>query len=400
MPESVTQIVPPQVIYQIGKQKPYQFVNEAFEFVVTESLVERSTHKFVLLDPFFDRFDFQNTERDVFFQFGWTGGPLSEVRSAILCDYDVDLGGVGSTINFTSSDKSIDLMLGQRNIGYSNLTISDIVRRIALLNNMVADVEETDGTYSLLQCWRSDFSFIKTELTPRAISKKTGQGDYYCFVDHLGVLHFHTPRYNNKVFKKYTYASNTNTKVIKEIKFGFRGQVTNMLGGVSVQSFGYEPIQKLKIEEFANNPTTLEKEVFGSKTDLLDSNLKNSVGGRYTHATQGINPTQIRNEAKARYYKAQMSRYWGYLKVVGDPLLLPGVVISIAVPIRNGGYHPFSGRYLVVETRHRITNTEYYTELILARNGILQGKDDLVGVKREETQEEGFGVFEKVATQL
>lgn len=322
-------------------------------------------------------------EQKIVFRHGYAGGPLSAPVVHRLVDYAIAFGGNGISVTICGSDRSLFINRGVRCRCFNEMRISDMVATIAQEHKLQSEIEATDGKFTLRQIWVSDMQFIASELVPRAMSAATGRADYNIYVAG-DTLHFHPPHYSNKVYRKHVFGQNKMPH-LRELSVRFQGELANANGGLSARAHGYDPFAKQAITARVDNATTPEKELLGAKTFLLDLPYP-AQAGRYFHRYQGENLAATTAEAKSAWYHAQRARYRARMVTDCDPGLEGGAVILLLIPTAQG-YHLLSGRYLVEQVRHVIDARDHYSEIMMVRNGLLAGEDDLVGVKRTDIAE-------------
>lgn len=380
----------PLIEYSLGGSRYSTERDEIAQLDYVSSILSRSNMHRATIPGFSEVLD---SKGKITFKFGWTGGNLSAAHQAWLygSDYFFDSPDVPDAI-ITGSDYSLNINRGEKNRGFTKKKISDIVRQIASDNGLEAVVEDTVGVYTVRQIWLSDVAFIKKVLLPKAVSAKNKRADYDVYIDYKGRLHFHTPDYQNQIYKKYVIG----TVDVREFRLTFHGEISNALGGLETRMHGYDPFEKEVLKFVANDASTKEKELLGEKTTMLDL-PRGATTGRYYHEVDETKQ-EVENSARARWYRAHRIRYTGVLKILGDPNLEAGEVVSVIVPLPNGEYHHSSGRYLVQVAHHMVTRGKgYFTTLYLARNGLLEGDTTLKGTKRKGILERAKGAIIKEA---
>jgi len=375
---------PPLIQYRIGDIKLVSAGDVVKKFTFSRDILTGADrHRIEIIAPRFQGINLARIHREVplVFRFGYAGGPVSEVIKHRMIDFDIDISSDGTIISITGGDSSLLVNRGTRNKGYLGKKISEIVEELARENRLKFDIEETKGTYTLRQVWKSDMQFIKQILLPRAVSARSGRADYDCFFEG-NVLHFHPPRYTNEVYKKYVLASGEGSHKIKRFHLSFRGELSNAQGGLISRVDGYNPFTKEPLSFTATDENT-EKEILGPKTILMDSPTRESR--YYTQAAHS--DFEVENEAKARWMKAHRARYSGWMEVEGDPLLKDGDTLAISVPADDKSNYVISGRYLMQGVTHVISNKTYQSIISIVRNGILDGEHELQGTKRKNLRE-------------
>jgi len=401
MPRSLTS--PPVLEYRIGDQdviSPASVV-ESFEFSSVISPPGADVHQVTIANPQFQGFNAQRIQerQEISFRFGWAGEiDRAPIRRALLVDYDVVFEGRSSRLTITGADKSVEINRGTRNQAYVEKPISSIVQEIAGRNGVSADIEETRGAYTLRQVWISDIQFITRVLLPKAISAKTGRGDYDLYFDGKGVLHFHPPKLGNQVYKKYTLSDGGGP--ISKFRVFFRGEYSNAAGGLSTTAFGYDPFEKRTLQFTARDTTTREKDPQGTKSFLF-SLPRAATDGRFLHNGYPITQSGVENEAKAQFYAAHRKRYGAVAVMTGDPFIEPGKQVSIQIPTDAGGrFHLLSGRYLVEGVRHLIDADKFVSVLSLTKSAAADGEETVSGVRPGVIQEEVTSATVREAVEL
>ena len=390
MPENNKGYNSPLIEYSMGGSRYSTEKDEIAQLDYVSSILSRSNMHRITIPNFTGVLD---SKDKITFKFGWTGGNLCDAHVAWLygSDFFFDSPDIPDAI-VTGCDYSLNINRGEKNRGFTKKKMSDIVREIASDNGLEPVVEDTVGVYTVRQIWMSDIAFIKKVLLPKAVSAKNKRGDYDIYIDYKGRLHFHTPDYQNQVYKKYVLG----TQDVREFRLTFHGEISNALGGLETKIHGYDPFEKEVLSFVANDGSTGEKELLGIKTTMLD--LPRGVQtGRYYHEVDETKQ-EVENTARARWYRAHRIRYTALLKILGDPNLEAGEVVSVIVPLPNGEDHYSSGRYLVQVAHHAVTRGKgYFTFLYLARNGLLEGDTTLKGTKRKGILERAKGAIVKEA---
>jgi len=387
----------PAYIEMIVNNTTYSTENKLLGFSFCNTIANQANHATIVLTDDTGT-EIQNFLKDsqVVFRFGRTNVELSDKFQYKLAEYNIEFIGGYSLLNLDIIDKSIDLLRGEKTQGFSNMTISDMVIQIATQNSLSYDIEETQGKYTIRQVYTTDLKFVLNQLLPYAISNKSGQGSYNLYFDNFGKLHFHPPKSKNSVYKKYTYFETTEAEnKIKKFKLWYRGESSNIQGGVSIKNAGFDPISKEILSYTVQDSNTPQKILRGNRTQALTTG--NFDIGRYYFGA-GTLKEEVQQHAINNYYNAFRTRYIGLLEIDGDSKISPGMEIEITIPSAKG-YHPGTGIYLVETIYQTITANAFKTELVMTKTGLKKGRDELTGSKRKSLSEQKKGII-KEATRL
>jgi len=330
------------------------------------------------------------------FRYGYSER-LSQWKNYVVTQYDVTYTIDGSFIEIWGVDRAV---LGRTAVSYSygNRSISQIVREICTINKdkWKYSIEETAGNFQLRQNNISDIHFIKSSLLSRAVSKDSGRGNFRLFFRNGDELNFRTPNYSLGSYKTYNIHRDA-----QHANMFFRYRVkplsTFKRGGCCIVVEGYDPINKKTLPiRLDNTSGTTEKVLLGSKIPQY-----NFTGGdgRYQHVAFN-SYSEVEGYAKQIWYLANMSNINGFFRMIPDPLLEPGRLITIALlDDYTSRWTNGSGLYLVEDiiTYFNAKSKKYDAFLILSKNSMELGNVEPVGtqikptskIKVVETEESG-----------
>ena len=372
-----------------------------------------------------------NGVNDVEVSFGYMdGGPgggelMTPIINMRLVDYHPVFTGIGVDITIEAHDLSFDTNMVAHSFTYGpkevtptdpnnkNPTISDIVKFIAIRNGFtiidangketVEDTWPVPGPYGLdvddvpkiyHQIEKSDLQFIVQDLQPYAISLKETKGDprdmsligrgHYTlyFVDrgpgNNPELHFHPPRFDSPITKRYTYGRSRHSTVL-EFKPEIRGAAFLALGSGRVSGTAFDSLNKAVYNAVASNKTNPIKYRTGPVT-IGPITYLSSPDDPFWMVKRAIplpHPSwiEVNFATRGRWEPFFNMILGGTMTIIGDPTIKPNDQISIEAygyKQRNGFVEPHlhysSGSYLVLSSVHRIQNGEYTTTLELLKN--------------------------------
>ncbi len=326
---------------------------------------------------------FTDSKTDISFRYGWDRSTMSKWKHMVVASYEMTYTLDGSAVDLWLVDKSFLAVPVGASRSFGTIRISDIVKQFAEENNLSYVIEPTKGEYSFRQNNINPINFIKDWLLPRAISNKTGRGDYRFYFRNGTELHFHTPDYSKIVYKTYKIF-NEGDHVVSSFKF--KVNFNNKFGiglNRALQVQGYDPINKKDLVSTITDDDTPEKVRLGRR---MPSYLSFS-GSKYI-GVPFKTQAQVEEMAKQLWYVNDLQQITGKMKMICDPALEPGRLIDIALQNDyTGGLANGSGRYLVnnIITTMSTTPLKFSSIVLLGRNAMSIGEADVVGVEPKAT---------------
>lgn len=326
---------------------------------------------------------FTSAKEDISFRYGWDEGAMSNWKRMVMAVYDLEYTLDGSILNLWLIDNSL-LSTGGLSRSFGTVKISDIVQQIAEESGFDFVIEPTKGEYSFRQNNIDSMLFIKNWLLPRAISKKTGRGDYRLYIKNGKELHFHTPDYNKVIYKTYKIFNEGDHAVSS---FRFRLNLNSIFGsGVNRELYvqGYDPINKTMLDSIVTDAETPEKVRLGRK---IPTQLTSGEGGTFI-GVPFKTQAEVEEMAKQLWYTTDLNQVTAKMKMLCDPGLEPGRLVDIALQNDyTGGLANGSGRYLVndIITSMTLTPLRFRSIILLGRNALSIGETEVIGVEPKAT---------------
>jgi phage protein D len=234
--------------------------------------------------------------------------------------------------------------------------ISEIVAAIASENALEKTIiEPTRGTYSLIQSYESDTSFLLKRLLLRA-ANESGRGNFQVFIRD-GALHFHTPDYQATIHE-LNYFTGTSGLELYQVD---QSQIQLQRGAARVHVITYNPLtgetksvtsKEDRALKLAKTTPTL------SKVPQADLNLLMHVG-------QNLD-ADCENYAQSKFEVEHSQLYQLTLVTTKTPTIRCGDILTLNVQ-SSSEPSPWSGLYLVQSVRHAIENGSLTSAIILSR---------------------------------
>lgn len=303
--------------------------------------------------------------------------------------------------------------------------ISDVVQQIADIMGLDAEIEETNDDENLdfgregsgPRAWRARcltlFDFMRRELVPIARSK-SGESNYDLWVsgakskrrgDSKPVLHFHTKEFpscqaRERDIRKFTYLIGRQDEVL-EFQPTYNSKALGNIGGGQVVMRDFNISPKGFASATQNIVTNSDTVSIGTgqrtnsvPTDPEDPNSDQSSQGCII--TQERTPQESEARARNVFELLKASTFTAQLDLVGLPTnadLEANEIIEVDVMIpgfqgnRDENYrvHWSSGKYLVVEAVHSITEGRYTIIAQLQREIAPRGSSSDVGARLAES---------------
>ena len=234
-----------------------------------------------------------------------------------------------------------------------------------------------------------EYTFIRSQLAPRAIRDKDGVAGYVFYIDNVdgsNVCHFHPPDYEKPSARTFIYMREKNSEVLSfSVEVAGEAYLAQ-LGGLSdvavplVDAFtGY---YKTLMMNDKNTP---------EKTNLagFKQAKRPFVSTPGIQAYSAVMNVPCENEAIAEalarnyYYNGYYVQLNATLVIVGDdnPNIDPGQVVRVLITDINQAPHHTSGNYMITDKSDEIQGGIWTTTLSLTRDGFSGAGTPWVGKK-------------------
>ncbi len=258
---------------------------------------------------------------------------------------EVEFSGDGTSTIVRGFDKAHRLLRGRTTAAYKNVTYADVVRTVARRAGInVGTVDSTTGVHDhVIQANVSDWDFL------RRLAGEVGY-DLRVVADKL---EFRKPGKAAEAPEPGTLAVQQPFQLVKGRNLlELQGLVSAADQVSEVEVRGWD--EKAKKEVVGQSPgATATAEVGLAPTDLAKTfGSPRLVSVSTLHAGQG----DADAEAKAIAQHVGGTSAELYAVVLGDPTLLPGTPVSVALV-----GEPFDGKYVITASRHVYDRYEGYT---------------------------------------
>ena len=372
-------LLPPQHTQQFTYiRKPY---NSANKFIIalfdeTALLVEQQ-----LVEGY----------QSIKFRYGYVNGTQSPTYSGMVTQYDVDFNPAGAILTIEGLSDSVSTFSNPKSDVYTDMTIDQIVRKIADEEGWTIGILEpcesvSDGNTPNKTFTRSNQNaqeFIVNDLIPDAKSAATGDSNYVLnFEDKEEgtVVNFYpqvqAAALSESEVHNYEFQWGAGDRKSKVLEFNpdYSGTLCLMSGGATVDSS--------TIDRITNNIVNM------SFTNTDDPNrivLADRSGYDYQGATRFIGGSaqsydEMKKTAAYLWYVNASSPVTADLTVMGDPLINAFDTVSIVMLNKDGLPHHSSGIYLVKEIEDDIVGGSFTTKMTLFRNSMEIGPNESGGI--------------------
>lgn len=301
------------------------------------------------------------------FEYGYSGGAMSERYEATITKYGTDFQGFGAlcTIECVSTGVVAAALENDTAVNkkYSG-SISDIVYQVASEEGWSVGKIETTDISDIFEVTRGEESasdFIGT-LIPKAVSAESGKGGYkFRLAEDNGTTYVFFARSvedtnESEELNPYDYQYTLGMPNEKVISFNpqYNEVLTALIGASVVKGTAVDPETNEQVE--------VEVTSEGSVSLGVNFNTVRRVAGNsYTQS-------ELTAMAKSLFEAASMLSYNATLVIKGQPRINPNTKVSILVLTREGQKHHSSGSYLVLSVEDLVENGTYTTTLELMKN--------------------------------
>lgn len=341
---------------------------------------------------------------DIYFQFGFLEGPMSEMHRAKITDVNVEYGAV-ITITLVSMDRGNVMKKSSSNKVWKKKTTKEIATEIAGRYGLELDMPFNGKTWdSLPQGHKSDMDFLRNIVT------REKDGKYRMFIRN-NVLYVAERGTGKASVQTFTYkadqsmlsfkvswkeASKDSAKT-KKVKVGPDGKpatpdkqtdtstddrrVSISSEGVAsaLDQFGESLSNSTNLLGIGSGSASTNTPPTTSTPGILDA-FKSTVSPLVDSILGKNVPTATKDTGEASdlghslQNKATHKVITGDLTIEGNPLLKPDQVITI-----SGVHVSHAGNWYIQGLKHSVSKQEYITNVDLSRNAAKVG-----GVKADK----------------
>ena len=254
-------------------------------------------------------------------------------------------------------------------------TLSAMAAAIAQAAGMESVVEETDGSFMLVQSFTDDVTFLLQRVLPRAVNKN-GNAGYLCFVRD-NVLHFHTMDYQTTA-KQVDYYSD----------LGVDFEASDLSQSPALWQSGISGVNVI-----AQDPATGDAKQVPSDptkvTKLADGiySFANVAGGNANLLYHlGYNPVvELNALAQSAYQRSRRQTFKSLLTLQKIISIRHGDLLNVSVAQQDYKSSTAAGSYLVTATLYSIHKGQVISVYTLER-GETQPQRGVTSVQSSENQ--------------
>jgi hypothetical protein len=347
-------------------------------FVYKESLYGCSQYYWNLYDPTWKLWEEISGEEERVGKVSW--GILTDSGTVMSAKRDIWFnGGLVSyrpelvDIKMKGTDAGFTLTERCSQKAYVDQTIGDIVRSIATLHGLEADVVNTKGRFTVYQGHATDAELL-SHLLNYSVSE-AGESDYNFYVRHGNTLVF-KPAELKKINYKFSFSvepgGKSSSDLIDVSCFYNRSQLRSV-GGLSKSVCAVNPVSKEVMVRVLDDDTALgrDKTIFGGK-GITPPDAPSNIEPVFHLMYDDFSTLEFEQAAPARW--SVPARYLNRvrLKTTPRPKVELGGLVLLDIKSPKGRLQNTSGKYLLYAVNHVIKQTmeggaEYFTYLYLER---------------------------------
>ena len=256
---------------------------------------------------------------------------------------------------------------------FKDMTISDMVSKIAEGVGLTADVEPTEGKYTLYTCTLDDGAFLRYELLPRAVSSKDGRTDYYLYVKNGDTLVFKPPDFgaSDYTFRLAPTPGREGTTAIAALGVDYRRVYLPLDGSLSTMARGFDPLKKVPVFWKADDDSVSYRVLADAKPPApkKPSTIMPLVE---PHPDQ-FESKNVENRAKSTWSRELHGLFRIALRILPLPEAKVASTVDLEIEDSSGNEHFLGGNYFVYAIRHVIRPKVYNTVLYLERRTTKNG---------------------------
>ena len=304
----------------------------------------------------------------------WGGAaPANELWSDIRkvrcneAEFYMDNHGV-LTVEAAGTCAGFQRLWSCRQLAFKDKTVSQIVTKIAELNDLTPSVAGTKYKTHAYQCGLSDWTFIKDHLRPQAVAGDD-RTDFYFYVDKGDTLVFKPPDLKKAPRHKFVLSYNPqgNSEVLS-FRVSYREHDQKIVGSRHSVCYGFHPIEKQVIIGDANEFSNFNYPVLADAFPDVPP-LPTKVYSTVLPEGEDFVDDTVRDYANANWGKYARGMY--RIELTTMPIFDINLADVIDLEVRDfaGKTHFLSGKYLVHKVKQVMSASRWNTIVGLERRG-------------------------------
>lgn len=279
-----------------------------------------------------------------------------------------DIRGRTLSVKVQGADVRLEIQQKSRTRAHLATKVSDVIRRVASENDLVADVQDTLGSRDRWQWRTDDWAYIRHLAHCAATSSR--RGDSYLWVDD-DTLRFRAPDLGVPSDRRYDLAEVDNR--VDKTMVTYHGRAVDRRGGSTLLGVSYDVLLGKPIR------FTMDAQAASTQPSLADQVPRSMAGGNRTIPllSQGLDLVE---ETTRGTWGLLAPRYFTMrIESRPDLTIRPGAVIELQANLNERQNLPIFGRYVVLEVQHVLVGSDIRTTLACFRREAFQGAEAPTG---------------------
>ena len=251
--------------------------------------------------------------------------------------------------------------------------ISAVIKQMAQEEGLLADVDEVGVEIDRLQVNMNNYDFIRKVILPYVNARSSD--DPFSFWINNGVIFFKRGQTKRSKFVHGLYTEDDFANILS-----LETEIDLMLGimaGEEVEVAKLDPNTKQLVSQEGSNSANSKRTVLGSKRPVVGSRRKRVL-------PHGLNTESVVGAVKNIYGRFADFPLSVNMTILGNTEIAPMDIIEIVVyAYTTKGYklRPISGKYMVMNVKHRVDVEGFLTEMRCIKNATLEGLQKAEGVR-------------------
>ncbi len=291
------------------------------------------------------------------------------------------------SVKVWGGDIRLELQQNVRTRAWLATSVSDVIRRVAAENDLIADVATTLGSRDRWQIRSDDWTYISS--LARQAATGSGRGDSYLWVDG-GTLRFGAPEVESSSARRHDLSEVDNRA--DGVVVTNHGRAVDRRGGATLLGVSYDILNGVPIRFLLDGPAA-------NTQPALGPNLARPTAGAL-RVLPFYNQDRVQVEEQVRgVWGLTAPRYFTLaLESRTDLTLRLGTVLEILGNLNERQSAPVFGRYVVLEFQHTLVGGDIRTTAACFRREAFKGDEEPSGVSVSfagSRDRSGFGLSER-----